>query len=70
MAIGDDRTRVLSPREVEVLRLLSSGLTVKAIAQKLHKSMSTISRQKGDAMLKLGLRSDAELFDFMRDNKL
>ncbi|WP_315386447.1 response regulator transcription factor [uncultured Stenotrophomonas sp.] len=69
-AIGDDRTRVLSPREVEVLRLLSSGLTVKAIAQKLHKSMSTISRQKGDAMLKLGLRSDAELFDFMRDNKL
>jgi two-component system capsular synthesis response regulator RcsB len=68
--IGDDRTRVLSPREVEVLRLLSSGLTVKLIADKLHKSMSTISRQKGDAMLKLGLRSDAELFDFMRDNKL
>ncbi|WNH48975.1 MULTISPECIES: response regulator transcription factor [Stenotrophomonas] len=69
-SIGDDRTRVLSPREVEVLRLLSSGMTVKKIAEKLHKSMSTISRQKGDAMLKLGLRSDAELFDFMRDNKL
>lgn len=68
--MGDDRTRVLSPREVEVLRLLGSGLIVKEIATKLHKSVSTISRQKGDAMLKLGLKSDAELFDYMRDNKL
>jgi len=68
--MGDDRTRVLSPREVEVLRLLGSGLIVKEIAKKLHKSVSTISRQKGDAMLKLGLKSDAELYDYMRDNKL
>lgn len=69
-SIGDDRTRALSPREVEVLRLLASGLMVKEIAKKLHKSVSTISRQKGDAMLKLGMKGDAELFDFMRDNKL
>jgi len=69
-SIGDDRTRALSPREVEVLRLLASGLMVKEIAKKLHKSVSTISRQKGDAMLKLGMKGDAELFDYMRDNKL
>ncbi|MFI8718777.1 response regulator [Stenotrophomonas sp. NPDC077464] len=69
-AIGDDRTRALSPREVEVLRLLASGLMVKEIAKKLHKSVSTISRQKGDAMLKLGVIGDAQLYDYMRDNKL
>ena len=68
--VDDDRTRQLSPREVEVLRLLSSGLKVKEIALHLHKSVSTISRQKGDAMLKLGLKGDAELFDYLRDGKI
>ena len=69
-SLGDERTRALSPREVEVLRLLASGLIVKEIAAKLHKSVSTISRQKGDAMLKLGLRNDAQLFDWLRDSPL
>jgi len=64
--MGDDRARALSPREVEVLRLLGSGLIVKEIAAKLHKSVSTISRQKGDAMLKLGLDNDADLFDYIK----
>ncbi|MDX5517184.1 response regulator transcription factor [Stenotrophomonas sp. RG-453] len=59
----------LSPREVEVLRLLGSGMTVKEIALHLHKSVSTISRQKGVAMLKLGLKGDAELFDYLRDGE-
>ncbi|WP_313342183.1 response regulator transcription factor [Stenotrophomonas sp.] len=68
--VDDDRTRQLSPKEVEVLRLLGRGLTVKQIAQQLHKSVSTISRQKGDAMLKLGLKGDAELFDYLRDDHL
>lgn len=63
-------TRTLSPKEVEVLRLLGAGQTVKEIALHLHKSVSTISRQKGDAMLKLGLKGDAELFDYLRDSKL
>ncbi|WP_421568408.1 response regulator [Stenotrophomonas sp. PD6] len=68
--VDEDRARQLSPREVEVLRLLSSGLKVKEIALHLHKSVSTISRQKGDAMLKLGLKGDAELFDYLRDGHL
>ncbi|MEG2803813.1 response regulator transcription factor [Stenotrophomonas sp.] len=63
-------TKPLSPREVEVLRLLGSGQTVKEIAVQLHKSVSTISRQKGDAMLKLGLKGDAELFDYLRDGEI
>jgi two-component system capsular synthesis response regulator RcsB len=69
-SVDDDRSRQLSPKEVEVLRLLGEGMTVKKIAQQLHKSVSTISRQKGDAMLKLGLKGDAELFDYLRDAHL
>ncbi len=68
--VDEKDTRALSPKEVEVLRLLGAGQTVKEIALHLHKSVSTISRQKGDAMLKLGLKGDAELFDYLRDSKL
>ena len=68
MREGDGKP--LSPREVEVLRLLGTGMTVKEISLLLHKSVSTISRQKGDAMLKLGLKGDAELFDYLRDRKI
>ena len=68
--VDDVGTKPLSPREIEVLRLLGSGQTVKEIALQLHKSVSTISRQKGDAMLKLGLKGDAELFDYLRDGEI
>ncbi|MDC6690012.1 LuxR C-terminal-related transcriptional regulator, partial [Leclercia adecarboxylata] len=68
-SVEEGGARPLSPREVEVLRLLGSGMTVKEIALHLHKSVSTISRQKGDAMLKLGLKGDAELFDYLRDGE-
>jgi len=68
MREGDGKP--LSPREVEVLRLLGTGMTVKEISLQLHKSVSTISRQKGDAMLKLGLKGDAELFDYLRDGRI
>ena len=68
-SVEEGGARPLSPREVEVLRLLGSGMTVKEIALHLHKSVSTISRQKGVAMLKLGLKGDAELFDYLRDGE-
>lgn len=70
VSVEESTHRPLSPREVEVLRLLASGLIVKEIAAKLHKSVSTISRQKGDAMLKLGLKNDAQLYDWLRDSPL
>lgn len=68
--IAGDDGRPLSPRELEVLRLLSKGMTVKEIATMLNRSASTISRQKGDAMLKLALHTDAELYDYLRAGKL
>lgn len=56
----------LSARETEVLRLLASGLTVSEIAERLHRQISTVSRQKRDAMRKLGIHADSELFDYLR----
>lgn len=56
----------LSPRELEVLRLLASGMSVTEIATQLHRSITTISRQKGNAMRKLGVVNDAEMFSFLQ----
>ncbi|TNF18106.1 MAG: response regulator transcription factor [Pseudomonadales bacterium] len=55
---------VLSPRELEVVRLFVSGLKVNEIAERLHRSKKTISTQKTTAMQKLGLERDAELIRY------
>jgi len=60
------RPQGLSVREAEVLRLLGIGLTVSQIAQRTQRGITTISRQKRDAMRKLGIAGDAELFDYLR----
>jgi two-component system capsular synthesis response regulator RcsB len=58
----------LSPRETEVIRLLASGLSVSEIGIRLERSLKTISRQKMDAMRKLGLDSDVDLYNYARDH--
>lgn len=59
-------SRPLTPREIETVRLLGTGLTTNEIAALSHRSPSTVSRQKGDAMLKLGLENEAALFRYVR----
>jgi two-component system, NarL family, captular synthesis response regulator RcsB len=51
----------LTHRELEVLRLSASGLSGKQIALHLNRSEKTISRQKRDAMQKLGLSHDTQI---------
>ncbi|MBG6961118.1 response regulator transcription factor [Pseudomonas aeruginosa] len=51
----------LSPTEVDILRRLARGDTVSEIAQRTMRSVSTISPHKKNAMVKIGLNSDAEL---------
>ncbi|RPS73590.1 DNA-binding response regulator [Pseudomonas aeruginosa] len=51
----------LSPSEVDILRRLARGDTVSEIAQRTMRSVSTISTHKKNAMVKIGLNSDAEL---------
>lgn len=52
----------LSKRELEVVRLFVSGLTITEIAEQLHRTKQTISTQKANAMRKLGITRDSDLF--------
>ncbi|WP_116138197.1 LuxR C-terminal-related transcriptional regulator [Trinickia diaoshuihuensis] len=60
----------LSPREIEVLRLFASGLSVSEIAARLNRSVKTVSSHKVAALRKLGVASDAELIEYARANGL
>ncbi|MFL9966524.1 response regulator transcription factor [Paraburkholderia sediminicola] len=69
-ATGDARTRKLSPREMEVVRMFVSGLSINEIAERLHRTKQTISSQKNRAMRKLGIDRDADLFRFAYETGL
>lgn len=54
----------LTKRELEVVRLYVSGMSVNEIAAQLSRSKQTISSQKASAMRKLGIEREADLFRF------
>ena len=56
--------RVLSDREIEVLRLLVEGRRTKEIAEVLAISAKTVETYRGRLMLKLGIDNFAELVKF------
>ncbi|AVI66125.1 DNA-binding response regulator [Shewanella sp. WE21] len=60
----------LSLKELEVVRLLANGMSVTQVASYLHRSVKTISTQKTNAMQKLGLKSDSELFHYAQQQGL
>ncbi|NTZ06306.1 response regulator transcription factor [Burkholderia metallica] len=53
----------LTLREIEVIRLFLSGLSVTQIARRFFKRTSTISAHKTSAMKKLGAESNAEFIE-------
>ena len=57
----------VTPKEAEVLRLIVAGFSVSAAAKQCARSIKTVSRQKLDGMKKLGLNSEAELFEYARE---
>lgn len=67
---GDGPQARISPHEAEVVRLFVGGLTVSEIAMRLSRSVKTISRQKNDAMHKLGLDNNSQLYAYARDHGL
>lgn len=70
-AAGDaSATASLSPRELEVIRLFASGLSVGDIAKRLNRSSKTVSTQKVNAMRKLGAETDQELIAFCLKSSL
>jgi two-component system capsular synthesis response regulator RcsB len=60
----DERFSTLSPREVEVLRLVVAGSSVGDIARQLNRSVKTVSTQKVSAMRKLEVLSDHALITY------
>ena len=67
---GDSNNSSLSMREVEIMRMLTRGMTVTDIAKATSRSIKTISQQKRDAMRKLSIDSDSQLFEYMRTRGL
>lgn len=57
----------MSPRELEVVRLLAQGKSVNDIAAALKRTKQTISAQKKSAMNKIGVSSTAELLEYLRN---
>lgn len=57
-------------KELEVLRMLSSGMSVSEIAVYANRSIKTISTQKKKAMNKLGLESDSAIYEYVINSNL
>ncbi|HEY1349782.1 MAG TPA: response regulator transcription factor [Ktedonobacteraceae bacterium] len=56
--------RVLSPRELEVLKLVARGYTNQEIAEQLVLSIKTVQAHRANVMAKLGLENIAHLVRF------
>lgn len=62
--VNSGRSTILSFRELEVLKLLVSGLPMKSVARRLGITPRTVAFHKYRAMKVLGLRGNAELVDY------
>lgn len=65
-----ERDHGLSPRELEVLRLICDGLSNRAIAEKLGLSVNTIAVHRANIMRALGVHKTAELVMYAIQNGL
>jgi DNA-binding NarL/FixJ family response regulator len=60
----DEQFDVLTPRELEVLKLIAEALTSKEIAATLFISAKTVERHRANILKKLGMRDRVELTRF------
>ncbi len=60
----------LSPREIDVLRLICNGLNLKEIAHHMHLSIKTVSAHKVRAMEKLDVKNDCQLYSLIIKNQM
>lgn len=67
---NDGARPALSARQAEIMRMLATGSTVSEIARITNRSVKTISQQKHDAMRKLCISSDSQLFEYVRGHGL
>jgi two-component system, NarL family, response regulator NreC len=67
---GEGAGSSLSPREKDILRLLSEGCSTKEIAEKLVISPSTVHSHRSNLMAKLGLSNRRDLIQYARQRGL
>jgi two-component system invasion response regulator UvrY len=72
--LNQDSTKALhetlSDREFHVLRLISSGKTVSEIADILSLSVATVSTYRARILMKMNMKTNAELTHYAIENKL
>ena len=72
--IGADSSKlpheILSDREFQVLRQISAGKSVKEIAAELSLSAKTVSTYRARILVKLNLRTSAELMHYAMQQRL
>jgi DNA-binding NarL/FixJ family response regulator len=61
---------ILSDREFEVLKLLAAGQPVSEIAEKLALSVTTVSTYRARVLIKMNLKTNADLILYAITNKL
>src|SRR5258706_3123437 len=61
---------LLSDREFEVFKLIASGKSISEIAEKSSLSSSTISTHRARILIKMKMKTNAELTRYALDNKL
>jgi DNA-binding NarL/FixJ family response regulator len=69
-SLKGERTHGLTPRELEVLQLICSGMSNKEIAEKLELSVNTVAVHRANIMNALGLHKTAELVVYAITNGL
>jgi two-component system nitrate/nitrite response regulator NarL len=68
MATRAGQDERLTPREIEIARMLGHGLSNKEIAKELHLSVATIKNHVHSALQKLQVRSRSQVADLLIDN--
>jgi two-component system invasion response regulator UvrY len=61
---------VLSDREFEVFKMIASGKTVSEIAEQLTLSITTVSTYRARILVKMNMKTNAELTRYGLENKL
>jgi DNA-binding NarL/FixJ family response regulator len=69
-SLKGEKTHALTPRELEVLQLICSGLSNREIAEKLDLSVNTIAVHRANIMNALGVHKTAELVVYAITNGL
>ncbi|MFE2552214.1 response regulator [Streptomyces sp. NPDC059355] len=70
LAAGAPAPDLLTPRETEVLRLISAGATNREIAARLYLSEGTVKNHISRVLSRLGLRDRTQAALYARDNGL